>query len=159
MGSGEILEQGTHNDLLADENGPYAQLVFNQKLSQTAAINIKGPSESDERLDSPHDEKTPGFPDLNRATTGRSLASAAMDHVRARKEEEEAEEDKIPSMWKLYSRLIKINKEDKWLYILGTIGAIANGLVYPALAILFGQALQDFQLDNSLIRGALTEKA
>ena len=33
MGSGEILEQGTHNALLVDGTGPYAQLVANQKLS------------------------------------------------------------------------------------------------------------------------------
>ena len=156
MGGGEILEQGTHNDLLADENGPYAQLVSNQKLNQTSGgkVDVDSDSEddspgamtSDERLDrlaSPHSpakEKGSGFPGLNRAMTGRSVASAAMEAVQAKRAEEEVAADKIPSAWKLYARLLRLNRQDKWYYILGVVGAICNGMVYPALAILFGQA-------------------
>ncbi|KAG8896650.1 GTPase-activating protein, partial [Tulasnella sp. 408] len=32
VGAGEIIEHGTHNELLANENGPYSQLVNAQKL-------------------------------------------------------------------------------------------------------------------------------
>ncbi|KAG1772443.1 P-loop containing nucleoside triphosphate hydrolase protein [Suillus occidentalis] len=35
MGDGLVLEQGTHNELLADENGPYARLVQAQKLRES----------------------------------------------------------------------------------------------------------------------------
>lgn len=149
MGSGEILEQGNHNDLLIDESGPYAMLVSTQKLAVVAIVEDAIPV-----------AKSVDFPGLDRATTGRSVSSAVMDDIRRQKEEEAALDDKIPSMWKLYSRLIKSNDGGKWLYIWGTIGAILNGLVYPALAILFGQALQDFSIqDPGLLRSSLTEKA
>lgn len=151
MGGGEILEQGTHNDLLADEEGPYAQLVSNQKLNQTSGGKVDidtdseddspGPMTSDERLASPISptREKPGFPGLDRALTGRSVASAAMEAVQAKREQEEVEADKIPSAWKLYARLLKLNRQDKWYYSLGFVAAICNGLVYPALAILFGR--------------------
>jgi ATP-binding cassette subfamily B (MDR/TAP) protein 1 len=166
MGGGEILEQGTHNDLLSDEAGPYAQLVANQKLSQIAAENAPKDEEenpfsaSDAALVSPGSPVSEKFPGLGRTTTGRSLASAAMGQVTRRREEAARDEDKIPSAWKLYARLLKINRDDKKLYIIGTIGAICAGMVYPSLSILFGQALTDFQIqDFSELRSALDRKA
>ena len=172
MGSGEILEQGTHDDLLADEDGPYAQLVANQKLAiegqdDLADIDHALPSASDEKIamvqvpsqpGSPVNEKT--MPDLLRATTGRSIASAAMDGVRARRDAADAEEERYPSAWKMYARLFKINKAQKWYYVVGGIGAVAGGMTYPSLAILFGKALADFQIiDPEQLKHELTKKA
>lgn len=34
MGSGELIEQGNHQDLLRNPEGPYAQLVGGQKLKE-----------------------------------------------------------------------------------------------------------------------------
>lgn len=159
MGAGEILEQGTHNDLLIDEKGPYAQLVSTQKLAQVATTYDDDTPDEKQVPGSPISEKV-NFPGLGRATTGRSLASAAMDIVQQKKAEEAEADDKIPSAWKLYARLVKTNKSGKWLYVFGTIGAILNGMVYPALAILFGQALQDFQTtDTEALKANLTVKA
>ncbi|WWC65424.1 uncharacterized protein I303_108042 [Kwoniella dejecticola CBS 10117] len=173
MGGGEILEQGTHNELLANENGPYAQLVFNQRLAQEAVDeNLKVEPPEDQLLtslsavsrpaDSPIKEKE--FPDLKRAITGRSLASAALDDVRARREAEALDEDKMPSALKMYIRLLKLNGAQKKLYFFASIGAICSGLVYPSLAILFGYALADFQIQGfpgweSAIKAALNRKA
>jgi ATP-binding cassette subfamily B (MDR/TAP) protein 1 len=163
MGGGEILEQGTHNDLLAVENGPYAQLVFNQKLA-TEANKIEGDNDFEEgpvgyapKADSPILEK---FPEMQRALTGRSLASVAMDDVRARQAADQADEDRIPSVWKQYARLLRLNRQDKWLYIIGAFAAIGSGLVYPAMAILFGKALTDFQIqDFGELKSSLNRKA
>jgi len=156
MGGGEILEQGTHSSLLANENGPYAQLVSTQKLNVDAQENAVGPSDSDEALvrsppGSPMDEK---MPNLARATTGRSLASAAMEASRA---ERVTEEPKFH--WSLYRRLFAINKDRKWFYAMGTFGAIASGMVYPALSILFGKALGDFALPREELKAAVHRKA
>lgn len=165
MGGGEILEQGTHWDLLANEKGPYAQLVNTQKLNAVAAAQaaeevdaVAGPvTPGVAPKDSPLNE---GFPGLGRTTTGRSLASAAMESLKAHRAEEEAEENKMPPAFKLYRRLIALNKEDKGLYILGFVGAVCAGMVYPALSILFGKALQDFQIeDPGQLRFELDRKA
>ncbi|WVQ95699.1 hypothetical protein IAU59_002798 [Kwoniella sp. CBS 9459] len=153
MGAGEIIEQGTHNELLANEEGPYAKLVVNQKLAQASAADalkidpeasVIPTSHSDEALVSPTSEKQ--MPDLKRAITGRSLASAAMDDIRAKREAEETEEDKLPSSLGMYKRLIKLNWASRTAYIFATIGAICSGMVYPALAILFGKALGHFEI-------------
>ena len=172
MGGGEILEQGTHYDLLADENGPYAQLVANQKLAMDAAkakaMEVEELADADAikpemiaapQPGSPVTEKH-AFADLARATTGRSMTSAMMDGLTARQREEEAAEDRHPSMFKIYGRLTRMTKENKWYLVWGLLGAIASGMVYPALAILFGSALNDFSiLDNNTLKHELTVKA
>lgn len=162
MGGGEILEQGNHNSLLANEAGPYAQLVSTQRLNtESTPVGIH-PTHSDEALAAKSPPGSPMIekgPLLTRATTGRSLASAALDKMKA--EREANEENNKPSFnWKLYWRLLKINKEKKWLYIFGTIGAVASGMVYPALSILFGSALTDFQIqDREELRFQIQRKA
>lgn len=163
MGGGEILEAGTHNSLLADPQGAYAQLVSNQKLNQVATQGQTPMVESPEdemmlkRLESPKSEK---FPGLGRATTGRSLASAAMEDVQNRRAEEEADEDRIQSQWKLYYRLLRFNKDQKWFYLAGTIGGILSGMVYPCIAIVFGYALSDFQIqDTQELRSRMRQNA
>ncbi|WWC92101.1 uncharacterized protein L201_007055 [Kwoniella dendrophila CBS 6074] len=174
MGGGEILEQGTHNELLANEDGSYAALVANQKLAQEAAEDalkvvppedqILASASAPRPADSPIKEKD-GFPDLKRAMTGRSLASAALDDINAQRDLEALEADKLPSSFKMYARLLKLNAAQKKLYIFAGIGAIASGMVYPALAILFGYALADFQIQDtqpnwqSALKHALNNKA
>ncbi|OCF58535.1 ATP-binding cassette, subfamily B (MDR/TAP), member 1 [Kwoniella mangroviensis CBS 10435] len=172
MGGGEILEQGTHNELLANENGPYAQLVANQKLAQEAvedSLKVTPPEDqalsrvkSTPAADSPIKEKE--FSELKRAITGRSLASAALDDITARRQAKALEEDKLPSSFGMYLRLLKLNSKQKNWYFFGTIGAICSGMVYPALAILFGYALADFQIQGfdgwqGVFRHALDRKA
>ncbi|WWD08398.1 hypothetical protein V865_006510 [Kwoniella europaea PYCC6329] len=172
MGGGEILEQGTHNELLANENGPYAQLVANQRLAQEAvedSLKVTPPEDqalsrvkSTPATDWPIKEKE--FSELKRAITGRSLASAALDDITARREAEALEEDKLPSSFGMYLRLLKLNSKQKNWYFFGTIGAICSGMVYPALAILFGYALADFQIQGfdgwqGVFRHALDRKA
>ena len=147
MGGGEILEQGTHNSLL-QSGGAYASLVAGQKLNTEVAETAAGPTASDTALaiaaDSPIDER-PNL--LHRATTGRSLASAALDARRAAQEEHD-EKYKPTFRWSFYWRLLKINQDRKWLYIIGTFGAVASGMVYPALSILFGTALANFEIQD-----------
>ncbi|WWD20569.1 hypothetical protein CI109_105045 [Kwoniella shandongensis] len=169
MGGGEVLEEGTHYDLLANETGAYAQLVQNQKLAAEAAADALGVdlddgkpqwSQSDDAIaQSPKEEKT-GFPDLNRATTGRSLASAAMDAVQAKREAEALEDDKLPSSFRVYRRLFAANWSQKNTYYLGFFAATCAGMVYPSMAILFGAALSDFEIqDFGELRHALDRKA
>lgn len=162
MGGGEILEKGNHNSLLANEAGPYAQLVATQKLNTEANPMGLHSTESDEALavkSAPGSPVTEKGPMLQRALTGRSVASAAMERLKAEHDADE-EKNKATFKWSLYWRLLKMNKEKKWLYIVGTIGAMASGMVYPALSILFGSALTDFQIqDRDDLKSSLQRKA
>ncbi|KAL0253558.1 hypothetical protein I308_100931 [Cryptococcus tetragattii IND107] len=165
MGAGEVIEQGSHNELLNNENGPYAQLVNNQKLAQEAAAEALQADDDIDDLDdtvlggasSPMQEKNG---QLYRAVTGRSLASIAMDDIQAKRAEDLADEDKIPSSFALYARLLRMNSADKLIYIFAFVAAICAGMVYPSLAILFGKALSDFEIqDPNELRQALSRKA
>lgn len=161
MGGGEILEQGTHNSLLENEEGAYATLVANQKLSQTAAehasADVEADSDDDEVVPgSPLDEK---FPGLKRSVTGRSVASALLEQQRTRREAEEEAKEKI-GFFTIFKRLLTLNKEHWRWYVAGTVAAICSGMVYPALAIIFGKAITDFQIqDPEELKTALNEKA
>ncbi|KAK8850386.1 hypothetical protein IAR55_004304 [Kwoniella newhampshirensis] len=174
MGGGEILEEGTHYDLLANESGAYAQLVQNQRLAAEAAADAAGVAVDDGRpvwghsndalllqnaaAQSPKNEK--GFSELNRAYTGRSLASAAMENIQAKRETEAEDEDKTPSSFKVYFRLLAVNWDQRNIYFVGLFAAICAGMVYPAMAILFGAAISDFEIqDFGQLRHALDRKA
>ncbi len=83
-----------------------------------------------------------------------------MDDLKAKREADEADDDHIKGMLGLGKRLLYLNREDKWNYTVGTIAAILSGLVYPALSILFGYALTDFQIqDFGELRFQLDRKA
>nr|ODN89989.1 ATP-binding cassette, subfamily B (MDR/TAP), member 1 [Cryptococcus depauperatus CBS 7841] len=164
MGAGKILEHGTHNELLAKENGPYAQLVSNQKLAQETTIGAlkvdSGLADGYDTLVDPDSPLEQTQRSLHRAITGRSVASTAMEKIQKERQDIAAEEDKMPSSFKLYSRLLKLNWVEKKTYMVATCAAIATGMVYPALAILFGKAISDFEIqDVSKLRHALTNKA
>ncbi|RXK41700.1 ATP-binding cassette, subfamily B (MDR/TAP), member 1 [Tremella mesenterica] len=160
MGGGEILEEGTHNSLLTNEDGPYAQLVNAQKLAAAENLIIVDDEVPTTAPAAPGSPKTERLPDLKRAITGRSLASAILEDRRLRHEADDAQADKPASSLKLYWRLIRLNSEDRYMYIVGFMGSVAAGMVYPSLAILFGSALQDFQItDPQQLKHALANRA
>jgi ATP-binding cassette, subfamily B (MDR/TAP), member 1 len=143
MGSGAVLEKGTHNELLANDNGPYAALVSAQALNQEKKV------EEDETPDSSDDTPAEQRPELlRRATTNMSGKASSYDLG----EREEADESRL-GLFYLAKRMYRINREQKYVYISGFVGAIASGAVYPALAILFGQSIAAFaQTDPAEIR-------
>lgn len=168
MGGGEIIEQGTHNQLLEDEDGAYALLVANQKLSQKAAedagADVSDEDEEEEEAvagpESPLHEKA-DFDNLtrklSRQITSRSVASARLEQKKAEREAEDAK--KVPFM-KLFFRLLKLNRDQWKLYAVGFTAAICSGMVYPALGILFGKAISHFELtDPNELKKALNNDA
>ncbi|WVQ70593.1 hypothetical protein IAR50_000112 [Cryptococcus sp. DSM 104548] len=154
MGEGEVLEERSHVQLLATEGSVYSTLVNNQKLAQETA--------RDASLDEPAkaDRKTAAVAPLARAITGRSLARVAMESEQARRKAAAEEDDKLHSSFRLYGRLLKINKAEKMTYIFAVIGSMCAGMVYPALAILFDFTLSNFQITYyGELRHALNRKA
>lgn len=133
MGGGEILEQGTHWSLLDNESGPvsaldphvneltkiqYAQLVQAQKLTQEKKGIVEGDDEGEKTRIAQAEEEE--INDLTRQGTGRSLASALVKDVNARRDEARAEENKPLGYFYLVRRMYRINRQDKWIYITGT---------------------------------------
>lgn len=126
MGDGCVLESGTHSQLLANPDGPYALLVEAQKLRESTESVIPDSEETT------IDEKEPGEDyakaareevPLGRVTTKQSLASEIA--AQRTQEREHAKRDKEYSMYYLFKRMGAINRDSWKGYLIGTIAAIS----------------------------------
>jgi hypothetical protein len=143
--SGQVLEQGTHNELLASPDGAYAALVAAQKLATMDDSNTLANNSSDEEINDPEKKIfTPQEAEdfaanekpkmLQRASTtgGASLSSEAL------REGMKGESERAPTLGFLtiFRRLGDINRTETKFYILGLIASICSGMVYVAAPFL-----------------------
>lgn len=176
VGAGQIIEHGTHNELLSNDTGAYAQLVSAQKLKgRDKPADDEGGKKAGELMtaeevqEALQEEK----PELERQRTGsgRSLASEALDKKKKGLAGQQFGEVDHGMVY-LARRMVEINREDATLYFGGIAGAIgecrarlasqskkvltmfppgvclASGMVYPAFGIVFGQAISSFSLQD-----------
>lgn len=138
MGDGELIESGTHDELLRNPEGAYARLVNAQKLrEQEPAGDVDdAPADPDALLETTaaaaeavdEDEKAISLLDgddgLKRTNTGkRSLASEALSRKNRLRKEKDATEY---GMVYLFKRMGAINSDDKSIYIYGTLAAVGE---------------------------------
>jgi ATP-binding cassette subfamily B (MDR/TAP) protein 1 len=135
--SGQVLEQGTHNKLLASPDGAYAALVSAQKLATMDDSTTLANNSSDDEINDP--EKKIFTPEeaedfaahekpkmLTRASTGgASLSSEALKGVKG-----ESERGKTLNYGIIFKRLFDINRSETKYYILGIIMSCCSGMVY-----------------------------
>ncbi|KAG9099473.1 GTPase-activating protein [Ceratobasidium sp. 370] len=154
MGDGMVLEQGTHNQLLENTNGPYATLVEAQKLREEEQKEAARQSDSDleddktkapntpasEKVDVPFEDMEP----LKRTATGtRSLASEILS---AREKESSRYGATDHSFTYLFKRMGLINRDSWTLYFWGCVAAVVTGMVYPVMGIVYAKAIVGFSL-------------
>lgn len=137
MGDGLVLEQGTHNELLSDENGAYARLVQAQKLRESREgedVENKatpGGEEDTEKAileDIPLDRKHTNHSGISLIANQRSEAKAEVN-------------ENDYSLFYLFKRVGALNKEGLHRYAIGAFFAMCTGAVYPAFGIVYGQAI------------------
>jgi ATP-binding cassette, subfamily B (MDR/TAP), member 1 len=138
MNQGRVIEQGTHDSLLAAK-GAYSRLVNAQSL--TAADD-----EEKESLDV-DDSKEKGNHDmeLSKVQTTRSTTSVKS----ALKSED------VSRKMSLFRCLVIIFYEQRnvWRLLLGgMIASVAAGAVFPAQAVLFSRIITVFQLPENLLQ-------
>lgn len=139
MGDGLVLEQGTHNELLADENGAYARLVQAQKLRESREgqdaenTTTRGGEENTEKA---IQEDIP----LDRKSTNHSGISLIANQRNEEKMKAEVNENDY-SLFYLFKRVGALHKEGLHRYAIGAFFAMCTGGVYPAFGIVYGQAI------------------
>ena len=67
--------------------------------------------------------------------------------------EEQEEEESLPDV-SLF-KILRVNGDQWWLLLLGMLGAVVVGTVFPVFAIIFGEVLGIFALPANQILGAL----
>ncbi|KAG8925777.1 GTPase-activating protein [Tulasnella sp. 417] len=156
IGNGVVVEHGTHNELLSNPDGQYAQLVSAQKLKgQDPGLNE---SDSDDKLTGGtatkqeiEDVIAEEVPELSKGGgTRRSLPS---DARKPGLEEPEQGPEQSRSLFYLLKRMAVLDRDDWGLYIFGVIAATVGCVAYPAFGIVFGKALETFSYtDKHVLR-------
>ncbi|KAF8473304.1 multidrug resistance protein 2 [Kalaharituber pfeilii] len=131
MGKGNIIEQGTHEELLAIEDGAYRTLVEGQRL----LVEAKGGE--DIALEDLDDGLATA--DLDRVVTTKSALSTGKGGTNT--EELNEQQKKVAGMGVVRCvGLMLWEQRSHWiLFTLAFASAICGGAVYPAQAVLFGE--------------------
>ena len=125
MGDGLVLEGGTHEELLT-RRGAYYRLVQTQKLRERV---VEGDVEEIEDEKADYVGKIPSEDNpLARKNTGRSLASANLEQKRRAAEGAKNEGDF--SIFQVFMRMAKLNREGWANYILGGLCAISMRFIW-----------------------------
>ncbi|KFG85180.1 ATP-binding cassette multidrug transport protein ATRC [Metarhizium anisopliae] len=140
MKAGRIVEQGTHESLLA-EDGAYAQLVKIQNLT------LK-PSESDSESDDTDDEVTADDPaDLAKPMS--KIATRDRARMEMRKDRDDYDKHKQLGFITVIFRLVKESPELRWTYLLVFLGCAGAAAAFPGQALLLANVTNVFTLTGS----------
>uniref|UniRef100_A0A8C8LPU5 ATP-binding cassette sub-family B member 5 n=1 Tax=Oncorhynchus tshawytscha TaxID=74940 RepID=A0A8C8LPU5_ONCTS len=131
--NGEVVEQGTHRELMA-KKGVYYSLVMQQDLDSV----LYDSSDMDE-LEVGNEEgiENGGF-EKNSISSGR----VEMKTTRRKSKKDKKKPDEAPDI--PFTRILALNKPE-WPYMLvGTLSSLVGGAVYPCVAIIFAKIIGVF---------------
>lgn len=123
MGNGVVLEEGTHNELLQDENGPYSRLVIAQKLREKHddLTDTESVDKGVEDMEKKAREEVPS----GRRDSAPSLASDIIEQKRqeARDDDNDNDDHSLPYLFK---RMSQLNRDGWSDYMFGFVAAVCE---------------------------------
>ncbi|CDO69243.1 hypothetical protein BN946_scf185042.g145 [Trametes cinnabarina] len=152
MGGGAVLESGTHEELLRNEDGPYARLVRAQRLRDAIEghPSVLGEDEGVALIDAEKNaaaasevekltKPVHGMPLQSRKSEG-SLSGEVLEQRQVKEGENKGDY----SMSYIFMRLGRINRAVWKQYLFGSLAAIANGATYPCFGLVFARGVNGF---------------
>ncbi|KAM4074973.1 hypothetical protein ACB094_10G135000 [Castanea mollissima] len=152
---GEMIEKGTHSELIKDPNGAYSQLICLQEVNKDSEQgaddqNISEISPESFRQSSPtHGQRMSFVQSLSRVSSvgsGRHSFSDTAFGLPTKvtfPDEQLAEtEEKYPKV--PINRIAYLNKPEIPILLLGTIAAIIDGIILPIFGILLARVIKSF---------------
>jgi ATP-binding cassette subfamily B (MDR/TAP) protein 1 len=149
----QILEVGTHDQLLENPDGAYSKLVSAQLFREEQEIEggevIAGGvalMTREEAELAARDEKPAGA-ELKCMGSEVSLASEILKQGKGHNVEDSKLTEKSGpketkhSFFYLFKRMGQLNSGEKWHYLIAFVTAAALGMMYPILAIVFGNIM------------------
>lgn len=136
MNQGRVIEQGTHESLLAAE-GPYSRLVNAQNLNAT--------DDGEKQLAVDKSEEG-GFEDLGLSKTPTSRSVGSVKSV--------LKSAYVSRKLSLFKCLVIVFYEQRhlWRFLLcGLVASVAAGAVFPAQAVLFSRIVTVFQVPEAML--------
>ncbi|KDQ06807.1 hypothetical protein BOTBODRAFT_181275 [Botryobasidium botryosum FD-172 SS1] len=166
MGQGMVLEAGTHDELLQNEDGAYTRLVSAQRLREKEVHEEdedmnEAQKQVEELLRQQNAEKAERADRIRRRASGmsrlsaaRSVSSAIIERLRGEGRFGESSRQEYGFFY-LFRRMGLLNRESWTLYSFATIAAILTGLIYPSFGVVYAKAIESFQLtDHHALRHA-----
>ncbi|KAI8541584.1 hypothetical protein RHMOL_Rhmol08G0072900 [Rhododendron molle] len=143
--NGQVMETGSHDELIYDENGLYASLVrMQQRENKREEIPSNGASTSSNnpKMDS-NNNSSRRLSILSRSTSANSPTSLSQrldssSTVRA------DQDFPVPS----FRRLLAMNLPEWWQAMMGCIGAVLFGAIQPLYAFAIGSVLSVYFLHD-----------
>ncbi|KAM7487975.1 hypothetical protein LguiB_025459 [Lonicera macranthoides] len=131
---GHIVEKGSHSELLQNSEGAYCQLIRLQELSKDSEQN------------SVSDQDTPEIPRVDSGGHSSMQVSSAISTVEAALAEPRAppSAQSHKKMKVSLQRLSYLNKPEIPVLLVGSIAAVANGLILPIFGLILSMVIKTF---------------
>ena len=145
--NGEVVEQGTHEELLSKPTGVYHALVATQESRKATPGTDPGLSVSIQ-----HEET---FQTAKGEEDRQATPESPHKQMLIGKSPEQLEKERIAAINKSYSipwrRLWSYSKPERWLYIPAIFGAFAKGVAFPIHSVIFSAVITWYYVKTDLM--------
>ncbi|KAJ0425049.1 P-loop containing nucleoside triphosphate hydrolase protein [Aspergillus carlsbadensis] len=145
MKKGQIVEQGTHESLIADD-GAYARLVKVQNLNVAAAEDGATKEEESTTEDEAPLEATETMEGISR------YATSVRGKIETMKERDNFDNHKHMGTLMAIVRLVRECPELSWAYLVVFLACLGGAATFPGQAILMANVVDVFQLTGDEMR-------
>ncbi|EFJ12488.1 ATP-binding cassette transporter [Selaginella moellendorffii] len=143
---GNVVEKGTHSELLQKPDGAYSQLVRLQEQHDERSNHSLAKVDPDEIVEQSGPQRSLSRASSSRGSFGSRLLRSFSAAARAAIEENannKSEEEK-PQMTRAFLRLAALNKPEAPLAVAGGLAAAGHGVLFPLFGLLLSNMIGTF---------------